>query len=40
MMLDVPPDKGAGRKAFVYNVENAKAADVAAVLNELFGRWR
>src|SRR4029434_1725576 len=37
MMLDIPPDKGAGRQPFVYNVENAKAADVAAVLNELFG---
>jgi general secretion pathway protein D len=37
MMLDVPADKGAGRQPFVYNVENAKAADVAAVLNELFG---
>jgi len=36
-MLDIPPDEGAGRKAFVYNVENAKAADLAAVLNELFG---
>jgi len=37
MMLDIPADKGAGRQTFVYNVENAKAADVAAVLNELFG---
>ncbi|HEU5194777.1 MAG TPA: secretin N-terminal domain-containing protein [Methylomirabilota bacterium] len=37
MMLDIPADKGAGRQPFVYNVENAKAADVAAVLNELFG---
>src|SRR5262249_60250464 len=37
MMLDIPPDKGAGRQTFVYNVENAKAADLAAVLNELFG---
>src|SRR5262245_7617795 len=36
-MLDIPPDKGAGRQTFVYNVENAKAADLAAVLNELFG---
>ena len=42
-MLDIPPDQGAGRQTFVYNVENAKAADLAAVLNELFGggeRWR
>src|SRR4030095_16335557 len=37
MMLDIPADKGAGRQTFVYNVENAKAADRAAVLNELFG---
>src|SRR5262245_39016149 len=37
MMLDIPADKGAGRQTFVYNVENAKAADLAAVLNELFG---
>jgi hypothetical protein len=37
-MLDVPPDETSGRKTFVYNVENAKAADLAAVLNELFGR--
>jgi general secretion pathway protein D len=37
MMLDIPPDKGAGRQTFVYNVENAKATDLAAVLNELFG---
>ena len=37
LMLDIPPDKGAGRQTFVYNVENAKAADLAAVLNELFG---
>src|SRR5262245_51824349 len=36
-MLDIPPDKGRGRQTFVYNVENAKAADLAAVLNELFG---
>src|SRR5262249_15297773 len=36
-MLDIPPDKGAGRQTFVYSVENAKAADLAAVLNELFG---
>src|SRR4029077_5113323 len=37
IMLDIAPDKGAGRQTFVYNVENAKAADLAAVLNELFG---
>jgi general secretion pathway protein D len=36
-MLDIPPDQSAGRQTFVYNVENAKAADLAAVLNELFG---
>jgi hypothetical protein len=36
-MLDIPPDKGASRQTFVYNVEKAKAADLAAVLNELFG---
>jgi type II secretory pathway component GspD/PulD (secretin) len=35
--LDIPPDEAAGRKTFVYNVENAKAVDLAAVLNELFG---
>ena len=37
LMLDIPADQGAGRQTFVYNVENAKAADLAAVLNELFG---
>jgi len=37
MALDIPADKGAGRQTFVYNVENAKAPDLAAVLNELFG---
>jgi len=36
-MLDIPPDQSAGRQTFVYNVENAKAADLAEVLNELFG---
>src|SRR5689334_21417183 len=36
-LLDIPPEEGAGRQTFVYNVENAKAADLAAVLNELFG---
>ena len=36
-LLDIPPEKGSGRQTFVYQVENAKAADLAAVLNELFG---
>jgi general secretion pathway protein D len=36
-LLDIPPDKGAGRQTFVYHVENAKAVDLAQVLNELFG---
>jgi general secretion pathway protein D len=36
-ILDVPPDQTSGRQTFVYNVENAKAADLAGVLNELFG---
>jgi general secretion pathway protein D len=36
-LLDVPPDKTSGRQIFVYSVENAKAADLASVLNELFG---
>jgi general secretion pathway protein D len=36
-MLDIPPEESAGRQTFVYNVENLKAADLAAVLNELFG---
>ena len=31
------PTRTSGRQTFVYNVENAKAADLAAVLNELFG---
>ncbi len=35
--LDIPPDQGSGRQTFVYAVENAKAVDLAAVLNELFG---
>src|SRR5207247_8029016 len=34
---DIPPEEGAGRQTFVYNVENAKAEDLAGVLNELFG---
>jgi general secretion pathway protein D len=36
-LLDIPPEESAGRKTFVYAVENAKAADLAAVLNDLFG---
>ena len=36
-LLDIPPEEGAGRQTFVYNVENAKAVDLAEVLNELFG---
>ena len=36
-ILDIPPEEGAGRQTFVYNVENAKAVDLADVLNELFG---
>lgn len=36
-LLDIPPDEGAGRQTFVYPVENAKAVDLADVLNELFG---
>jgi general secretion pathway protein D len=36
-LLDIPPDKGSGRQTYVYHVENAKAADLAAVLTELFG---
>jgi len=36
-LLDIPPEKGSGRQTYVYRVENAKAADLAAVLTELFG---
>ncbi|TMA40341.1 MAG: hypothetical protein E6J79_00060, partial [Deltaproteobacteria bacterium] len=36
-LLDIPPEESAGRQTFVYPVENAKAADLASVLNELFG---
>ena len=36
-LLDIPPEESSGRQTFVYPVENAKAADLAAVLNELFG---
>src|SRR5262249_24520925 len=36
-LLDIPPEESGSRQTFVYNVENAKAADLADVLNELFG---
>jgi general secretion pathway protein D len=36
-VLDIPPEDGAGRRVHVYRVENAKAADLSAILNELFG---
>lgn len=36
-MLDIPPSEESGRQTYVYNVENAKAVDLAGVLNELFG---
>ncbi|MCS6926953.1 MAG: type II secretion system secretin GspD [Candidatus Binatia bacterium] len=36
-ILDVPPEKGGGRAVHVYAVENAKAADLAAVLGDLYG---
>lgn len=36
-LLDVPPDADATRAVRVYNVQNAKAADLATVLNELYG---
>ena len=36
-LLDVPPDDEHTRQVRVYNVQNAKAADLAAVLNELYG---
>src|SRR5581483_3587893 len=36
-LLDVPPDEEASRTVRVYNVQNAKAADLALVLNELYG---
>lgn len=36
-LLDVPPDADAKRSVRVYNVQNAKAADLATVLNELYG---
>ena len=36
-VLDVPPEKGGGRTVYVYAVENAKAADLAGVLGDLYG---
>src|SRR5439155_13886591 len=33
-LLDIPPEEGAGRQTFVYNVENATAEDLAGRLNE------
>ncbi len=36
-LLDVPPDDDSRRSVRVYNVQNAKAADLATVLNELYG---
>ncbi len=36
-LLDVPPEEGAGRSVHVYAVENAKAADLAEILSELYG---
>ena len=36
-VLDVPPEKGGGRTVYVYAVENAKAADLADVLGDLYG---
>ena len=36
-LLDVPPEEGAGRSVHVYAVENAKAADLANILSELYG---
>lgn len=36
-LLDVPPDEDSARTVRVYNVQNAKAADLATVLNELYG---
>lgn len=36
-LLDVPPDDELTRTVRVYNVQNAKAADLAIVLNELYG---
>lgn len=36
-VLDVPPEQGGGRTVYVYAVENAKAADLANVLGDLYG---
>ena len=36
-VLDVPPEQGGGRTVHVYAVENAKAADLAGVLGDLYG---
>ncbi len=36
-VLDVPPEKGGRRTVYVYAVENAKAADLASVLGDLYG---
>lgn len=36
-ILDVPPERGGGRTVHVYAVENTKAADLAAVLGDLYG---
>jgi len=36
-VLDVPPEEGVGRSVHVFHVENAKAADLAIILNELYG---
>jgi general secretion pathway protein D len=36
-VLDVPPEEGVGRAVHVYHVENAKAVDLATILNELYG---
>jgi general secretion pathway protein D len=36
-ILDAPPEEGAGRLVHVYAVENAKAADLADILNQLYG---
>ncbi len=36
-LLDVPPDEDSRRAVRVYNVQNAKAGDLATVMNELYG---
>lgn len=35
-VLDVPGGAGAGRRVYVYKVENSKAVEIADVLNELY----